>query len=225
MLKHVYQLGVETALILEDDADWDTALRQQMQNISLAVRNLTNVAETDLTPYGDSWDVLWLGHCGEQWDDQLETVVFDDAHVNPHQDYHGFWPDELARLPGLKRAVYWSSSPVCTFAYAVSHEGARKILHVAGAGQDEAFDVKLQHECQSQRLACISVVPEVFHQYFPPPEFDVKSDVDIGNHKSKDNAAQDEAFESLMGSTENIVYSARCQALWGKQCPRIEIPG
>ncbi len=220
LLKHVYQLDLATALILEDDVDWDTALRQQMQNISLAVRSLTKVAETDLTPYGDRWDVLWLGHCGEQWDDQIETVIFNDTHVNPQQDYHGFWPDELARLPDLQRAVYWSSSPVCTFAYAVSHEGARKILHMAGAGQDEAFDVKLQHECQSGRLACISVVPEVFHQYFPPPEFDVKSDVDVGNQKG--NGPQDEEFESLMGSTENIVYSARCQALWGKQCPRTD---
>ncbi|KAL4959574.1 uncharacterized protein BDV14DRAFT_184465 [Aspergillus stella-maris] len=219
MLKHVYQLNLETALILEDDADWDVALRQQMQNVSTAVRNLTKAPETDLSPYGRSWDVLWLGHCGERWDDQIETIVFDDAHVNPHQHYQGFWPDELALLPDLKRAVYWSSSPVCTFAYAVTHEGARKILHLSGAGQDEAFDVKLQHECQKKRLSCVSVVPEMFHQYFPPLQFDVKSDVDVGNHRGK--GPKDEEFESLMGSTENLVYSARCQALWQKQCPRV----
>ncbi|KAL4994179.1 hypothetical protein BDV10DRAFT_9881 [Aspergillus recurvatus] len=216
LLKHVYQSETETALILEDDVDWDTALRSQMMNISMAVRNLTRALETDQSPYSLEWDVLWLGHCGERWDQSIETIVFNDTHVCPHQDYRGFWPDEIALLPDLKRTVYWSSSPVCTFAYAVTHEGARKILESLGAGQGEAFDVQLQHECHSQRLTCISVVPEVFHQYFPPAEFGVKSNVDIGNNKG--DGPTEELFESVMGSTENILHSARCRALWGSDC-------
>ncbi|KAL4979391.1 hypothetical protein BDW66DRAFT_148504 [Aspergillus desertorum] len=216
LLKHVYQSEIETALILEDDVDWDIALRSQMMNISIAVRNLTRAPERDRSPYGLEWDVLWLGHCGERWDESIETVVFNDTHVCPHEDYRGFWPDEIALLPDWKRAVYWSNSPVCTFAYAVTHEGARRILRSLGAGQGEAFDVQLQHECQSQRLTCISVVPEVFHQYFPPAQFGVMSNVDIGNHKGVEPV--EESFESAMGSTENILHSARCRALWGSDC-------
>ncbi|KAL4748436.1 hypothetical protein BDW72DRAFT_214817 [Aspergillus terricola var. indicus] len=216
LLKHVYQSEIETALILEDDVDWDIALRSQMMNISMAVRNLTRAPETDRSPYSLEWDVLWLGHCGERWDESIETIVFNDTHVCPHEDYRGFWPDEIALLPDLKRTVYRSSSPVCTFAYAVTHEGARGILESLGAGQGEAFDVQLQIECHSRRLTCISVVPEVFHQYFPPAQFGVKSDVDIGNNKGDEPV--DELFESVMGSTENILHSARCRALWGSDC-------
>ncbi|KAL4932998.1 uncharacterized protein BDV17DRAFT_287360 [Aspergillus undulatus] len=219
LLKFIYQSNLKTALVIEDDVDWDVALKAQMGNISTAVRNLTKASETNSRPYG-TWDVLWLGHCGERWNERLETVIFDDAHVNPQSEYRGFWADELALLPDQKRAVYYSSSPVCTFAYAVSHEGAGKILHFAGAAQDEAFDVKLQHECQRGRLTCVSVVPEVFHQYFPPPEFDVKSDVDVGNQKGEPEEEGTKEFEGVMGSTENIVVSARCQALWGSRCPR-----
>ncbi|KAL2867469.1 uncharacterized protein BJX67DRAFT_78503 [Aspergillus lucknowensis] len=216
LLKHVYQSELETALIVEDDVDWDVAVRRQMMNISVAVRNLTGAPETDQSPYGINWDVLWLGHCGEQWAESIETVVFDDAHVVSHADYRGFWPDKVVLLPELKRAVYWSSSPVCTFAYAVTHGGARKILQRLGSGLGEAFDVELQHQCQIRRLTCVSVVPEVFRQYFPPAEFDVKSNVDVGNGKGDEPS--DESFESAMGSTENILHSARCRALWESDC-------
>ncbi|CEL01473.1 hypothetical protein ASPCAL01055 [Aspergillus calidoustus] len=216
LLKHVYQSEIDTALIMEDDVDWDIALQSQMMNVSVAVRNLTRAPETDASPYGVEWDVLWLGHCGEQWAESIETVVFDDIHVVSHADYRGFWPDQVALLPESKRAVYWSSSPVCTFAYAVTHGGARKILESLGAGLGEAFDVELQHQCQSRRLTCVSVVPEVFRQYFPPAQFDVKSNVDVGNGKGE--GPGDEVFESAMGSTENILHSARCHALWESDC-------
>lgn len=218
IIKHVYQSNFETALILEDDADWDIAIRKQMINISSAVRQLTKTPETESTPYGRSWDVLWLGHCAEHWDEDSETITFDDAHVCPHEDYRTWMADDLAKLPDHKRAVYWSRNPICTFAYAVSHEGAGIILREMGACQGEAFDVQLMLECE-RNLRCISVVPEVFHQYFPPLDFAVKSDVDAGNGEG--SGPGDEAFESIMGSVENIVHSARCQALWGQDCQRL----
>ncbi|KAL4864802.1 hypothetical protein BDV12DRAFT_205543 [Aspergillus spectabilis] len=217
LLKHVYQSEIATALIMEDDVDWDIALRRQMMNVSAAVRNLTRALETDApAPYGMQWDVLWLGHCGEQWAESIETVVFADIHVVSHADYRGFWPDQVALLPEFKRAVYWSRSPVCTFAYAVTHEGARKILESLGMGVGEAFDVELQHQCQGGRLTCVSVVPELFRQYFPPAQFDVKSNVDVGNGKGE--GPSEGVFEAVMGSTENILHSARCRALWGSDC-------
>lgn len=80
-----------------------------------------------------------------------------------------------------KRAVYWSNNPVCSFAYALSHDGARKVLELTGAGQGEAFDVKMMGECKTGNLKCILVAPEVMHQYFPTENYGVKSLVDIGN--------------------------------------------
>lgn len=217
LLKHVYQSNLDTALILEDDVDWDIAIRQQMQNISSAVRTLTQTPANEPAPFGRGWDVLWLGLCVEHWMDNTTRVEFDDANVCPHEDYRSWRAEELAQIPNHKRAVWWSNGPVCTFAYAVSHKGARRILKRLGGGWAEAFDLGLRSECY-YHLNCISVVPEVFHQYFPPSEFGVKSNVDEGNDRDGDPGPPDDDFESEMGSTENIVHSARCRALWGKDC-------
>lgn len=93
------RLNISTALILEDDADWDVRIREQLQDFALSARALTQplsenpssyadntfpvpqgpdaLPAADLlfdnlpstippkhSPYGDNWDVLWVGHCG-----------------------------------------------------------------------------------------------------------------------------------------------------------------
>ncbi|OJD33873.1 glycosyltransferase family 25 protein [Diplodia corticola] len=56
-----------SALILEDDADWDVRVHRQAGWVAEAVRNLTVPrTETREWPWGEDWDVLWLGHCGER---------------------------------------------------------------------------------------------------------------------------------------------------------------
>lgn len=55
-----------SALIVEDDVDWDVRVHEQAALVAAAVRNLTvPAAGVDEWPWGDDWDVLWLGHCGE----------------------------------------------------------------------------------------------------------------------------------------------------------------
>ena len=56
---------LDTAMIIEDDVDWDVAIKEQMPLISDAVANFSRVDLNNPAPYGRSWDVLWLGHCGE----------------------------------------------------------------------------------------------------------------------------------------------------------------
>ncbi|KAB2574511.1 hypothetical protein BFW01_g4157 [Lasiodiplodia theobromae] len=56
-----------SALIMEDDADWDVRIHEQAALVAEAVRNLTVPrTETREWPWGEDWDVLWLGHCGER---------------------------------------------------------------------------------------------------------------------------------------------------------------
>ncbi|KAJ5720916.1 uncharacterized protein N7483_008850 [Penicillium malachiteum] len=220
LIKHVYQLNLETALIIEDDIDWDVSLRIQMKSIASAIRNLTHTYNHDDLPYGREWDIIWMGHCGEFWDKEFETVIFDDIAVCPHEKYHGWAQKYISRIPKGKRGVYWSKNPVCSFAYALSHDGARKVLELTGAGQGEAFDVKMMGECKSGNLKCISVIPEVIHQYFPAEDFRVKSLKDLGDEENLGSTRDDDIFESIKGSTENILFSARCRALWGETCIR-----
>ncbi|RHZ56294.1 uncharacterized protein CDV56_108114 [Aspergillus thermomutatus] len=125
----------------------------------------------------------------------------------------------MAKVPNKAALVTAGSfNPVCSFAYAVSREGGRKVLELVGGAKDEAFDVAVMHNCKLGKLNCISIVPEVIHQYFPAQSFGVKSLVDIGNGEKP--GPGDEKFENVMGSTENILQSARCSALWDRKCPR-----
>ncbi|RMZ39271.1 hypothetical protein CA14_003208 [Aspergillus flavus] len=220
LIKHTIQANLDTVLIIEDDVDWDVSIRSQMVQIAESVRNLTHIdtLDQDMEPYGREWEVLWIGHCGEYWEEQFETVLYDDPTACPHSDYFGWAKQYIERLPDRQRAVYRSVNPVCSFAYALSREGSRKILELLGGAQDEAFDVSMMHACKAGQLKCISVVPEVVHQYFPAQSFGVKSAVDVGN--GQEPGPEEAEFEHVMGSTENILESARCRALWGQRCLR-----
>lgn len=69
-----------SALIIEDDADWDVRVHQQAALVAEAVRNLT-VPSTEPRewPWGEDWDVLWLGHCGER-------LPYEDEPGEPEED-------------------------------------------------------------------------------------------------------------------------------------------
>ncbi|PGH13427.1 hypothetical protein AJ79_03706 [Helicocarpus griseus UAMH5409] len=230
IIKYTVQANMDTVLILEDDVDWDVRIRSQMIRIAQSVRNLTHYPNDDINnpaitthesetaPYGRDWEVLWIGHCGEYWEDHYETVLYDDPTACPHSDYIGWAKGYIERIPDRRRAVYWSANPVCSFAYALSREGARKVLELLGGAQGEAFDVSMMMACKGKKIKCISVVPEVVHQYFPDQSFGVTSNVDIGN--GKEAGAKEADFEGVMGSTENILESARCRALWEQTCLR-----
>lgn len=149
----------------------------------------------------------------------MKTVMFEDPTMCPHSKYLGWAKGLIERLPDLRRSVYWSVNPICTFAYALSRDGVQKILQHLGGAKDEAFDVTMMHACRKGVLKCISVVPEVVHQYFPADNFGVKSLVDIENGEEK--SPVDRSFKQVMDSTENILNSARCFfASWYQTCLR-----
>lgn len=89
--------GAETALVLEDDVDWDIHLRSlQAPLVATAVRALlspdlhpatdlfpTPEAAAQRYPYGSPahWDLLYLGHCGDYFHGMDRG--FEDGHVHP----------------------------------------------------------------------------------------------------------------------------------------------
>jgi hypothetical protein len=51
-VKYAVAADYKTALILEDDVDWDVTIKDQMRLASDAVREFTFVDNEDRTPYG-----------------------------------------------------------------------------------------------------------------------------------------------------------------------------
>ncbi|KAK8008112.1 hypothetical protein PG991_010663 [Apiospora marii] len=196
-LRRVVEEGLPSALIMEDDVDWDLRVKSQLQTFGAASKawlqtsremasqpdglltekdrlgiyktrrrgvgnrgtstadleveercsiyldqiHVTNDPASVDHPYGEGWDVLWLGHCGTEFPDAdatalppLRAVVPNDPtvpapqHLKPHPFASH---DVLGELyPPHTRVVHAASSPrtACTLAYAVSQRGARKLL-------------------------------------------------------------------------------------------------
>ncbi|KAI2615056.1 glycosyltransferase family 25 protein [Hypoxylon sp. NC1633] len=202
-LQAVVAENLESALIMEDDVDWDVRLKSQLRTFALASRawlrepkssgrrpeslnftpplhsvkrgsevvgmgalgrstiQLSTVAGADTKAhnvYGDGWDVLWLGHCGADLPDEQSpvpplkiTIPGDETvpapkHLKPHpfslQDKLG---DEY---PPHTRVVHAANKNVCTLAYAVSRQGARKLLLDFVVNFESQWDLMLQKWCE-----------------------------------------------------------------------------
>lgn len=216
LLKFVIQNRWGSAMIMEDDVDWDVDVRKQTPLIAEAVRKLTK-AKGGLphAPYGLDWDVMWLGHCSDPPHDQEPGtfVIFKDNTTGPIDQYSGLNPHIKNVVKDGERLVQWSVNPVCTFAYAVSAEGARNLLQHASLGKGGAFDLMLMHACQDGVLKCVSVNPEIFDPYNPAEG--ASSEVRAGDA----GVAFNTDVGKSMGQTNNILHSARCNALFQSDCP------
>ncbi|KAK8007345.1 hypothetical protein PG989_001335 [Apiospora arundinis] len=237
LLNYFVRSGLETALVVEDDLDWDVSLRtREMQMVVDNVRNFTGVSPDDLStasPYGDNWDVLWLGHCGCDVRPITNLLVpvgwspaalpfFDPLRLNrAKKQAHWFldkigWPHNGWKLPPDGLRLVQDGGAVCTWAYAIRRGSVEKVLARMVQGGDWAFDIGLKGACDRGELNCVTVLPAVMSTYTPPPDLGYKSLVNVGDGKGKKG---DEAkFEGVKGTTSDIVYSARCQALFGEQC-------
>lgn len=127
LLKFVIQNRWGSALIMEDDVDWDVRIRQQTQKIAKGVRELTKkpnwkvwerpeVRVEGSSPYGDDWDVLWMGHCSDPPDTLKPIVSWADDTVIPWKQYIGLDHYMTTVLTEGQRASHRSFNPVCTYA-------------------------------------------------------------------------------------------------------------
>jgi hypothetical protein len=122
---------VPSALILEDDADWDVTIKSQLVEFAKGAQFLQGTESKNTrensesktnSPYGDDWDLLWLGHCGtrnREWEDQNYYVIHDDPTAIP-QSLWGY-PRRQPNLtpPALRgnhtRVVYEPTRGLCMF--------------------------------------------------------------------------------------------------------------
>ena len=194
---------MSSALMMEDDVDWDIRIRSQMQDLAKGVRHLSNVRanQHQLSPYGDDWDVIWPGHCGEVLPegDNHQYIILNDETVAPKA--HQPWLKALKDLPEQTRIIHKTGAPICTFAYAVSTRGAQKILAGLGLkGSGLNFDNALAYFCRDGMLdiKCFTVQPMLFFHHRAAGSMNKDSDT-----VSTESGVREKGF------TENIVWSAR----------------
>jgi GR25 family glycosyltransferase involved in LPS biosynthesis len=163
--------NIQSALIFEDDVDWDVALKHQMVEFARGSRYLldTPARKQPGSPYGDNWDMLWVGHCGvlEQPSDSRRWVITGDATVEPSK-FHKDNVDTPTLEPFGKehtRMVFKSANGCCLAAYALSLSGARKALNMMSLeAWDGPIDWGYNDLCKDRitDFTCIAPFPQLF---------------------------------------------------------------
>lgn len=240
-LREFLDSGAETALVLEDDVDWDIHLRSlQVPRVATAVRTLLSSKskppvhssskakieyddQVTRYPYGDPalWDLLYLGHCGDYWHGM--DIGFEDGHVKPddlagrpHVSFRDWslpnfenlhpWTASLLRnlgVPVHTRLVHRSVFPLCTFAYAITRESARRLVYELASlqpAEHKAFDIAILIACRNHGLRCWTVNPELFHHL---PGTSIIGVLEHNNSTPPVDAMGQEQME-MRGETPNI---------------------
>lgn len=170
VLERIVEEDIQTALIIEDDADWDVFVKEQMPAFAEAVLALqgTRPGSSKTSPYGDDWELLWPGACqlAKALDDQYYVVDNDTTAAPPWHRWLWYGgPEELSRKN--TRITFRPSYAVCTTAYAVTNAAARKLLARVGLHAfKDAHDTQFGRMCggvdNEPPLKCYTTWPPLF---------------------------------------------------------------
>ena len=197
-IRTVIRDGLSSALIFEDDADWDVNLKAQLPPIAAGTQKLLRTAEKmkkPHSPYGDGWDILWLGHCASELRTDAERMlIHNDPTVPPPSKKWEMW-DSTYNARGVTnstRVVSKANNAICTNAYAISFAGAQKLLyHASFEPNPDAIDQRLNSLCDSKYekdypdFDCLHVYPSIFNAYRKAGRIDGDSD-QVGHDKEKE---------------------------------------
>lgn len=219
VLESFLQSTGETALIMEDDVDWDVRLRQdQIPQTAYAIRELLGSHYGGYYGNTNNWDIIWLGHCGDYFNASrgsgLSSIKsyhdsampdFDKLHPWTRDFMHGIGANQ-----NKQRLVHESVSPLCTFAYAITRAAAERVLNEIAVSEPvrdldrpcKAYDVRLLEGCRDEGLRCITVNPELFHHSAATSEIAQVSD-DTNPQITEQNQ------EPIDSPSNNIRCSAR----------------
>jgi len=176
--QHMVKNQIQSALIFEDDADWDVGLRSQLRQVSEGTRWL--LGEDDhvpSSPYGDKWHMLWIGHMGittNPWAKDFTNrrwVIPKDPTVPPPYTERsiGFKADMSTWESGpdgdpQTRIMFLVGMGYGLAGYALTLAGAEKVLYEASLLPfNDPIDTGLGHFCEEMRsgLTCVGSYPSV----------------------------------------------------------------
>lgn len=214
VLQKIVRDRVSTAFIFEDDADWDVALKYQLVQFARGSRYILRHPgdQTPWSPYGDDWDLLWLGHCGT-WvhpDDKLRYFVIpEDPTVEPPQHRQNVDMPDMSHWESgpngdnRTRIVFKSEGGVCTAGYAISQRGARKVLYwMSMQPFNSQYDWGLAGLCKNRQydFNCVGVFPQLVGVSRPTANTSKWSDIGYGDEETR---GVEEA------NSQHLVYSTR----------------
>ncbi|KAK6387240.1 hypothetical protein LTS17_000507 [Exophiala oligosperma] len=219
VLQKMIEENIQSALILEDDADWDIGLKAQMAELARGSRWLLETAPEGTSnnhiphsPYGDGWDMLWVGHCHSEpvKGDNRRWVIPHDPTVAPEGSrwyFKGPKMDKWEKGPDADpqtRVVYQQGFGWCLSGYAVSLRAAQRILWYASMMPfNWPIDSGMGNLCSQREFhdfQCIAPFPRFVGKSTPAGSNALGSDI---NTKPKEEKIQEKS------ESENVMFSVR----------------
>jgi hypothetical protein len=224
----VVRRNLTSALILEDDADWDVRIKEQLFDYAQTSRaliqplsnnralyadptypkpsdaatagsildfnRLESTIKPSTSPYGDNWDVIWLGHCGISFPTDSSSaavnlpkgrvVRYDDPTVPERQYLRTIYNSDGLKdeYPSHTRVTHHAQDAACSLGYAISQAGARRLLYWLGLMEmTDAFDIELRQFCEGNNGRpyhnCLTVQPGFFQHHRPAGNKTFESDI------------------------------------------------
>lgn len=215
--------NISSALIMESDVDWDMRIKDSMVGLGEGVkaiadwpfeppqksqdpkhpRNFGKEMQTH-SPYGDKWDLVWMGHCGSSADGNGRIFAWNDTSAPDEEHAWSFAerPGEGHRPPG-SRIVFQMRKTVCTTAYMISNQGAHKFEKVFREA-NSPIDLKIWSDCEhNPELSCLGVWPQIISM--------AESKTNI-KHSEGGQAFGHEVTEEKVVAGNGIQISARINA-------------
>jgi GR25 family glycosyltransferase involved in LPS biosynthesis len=211
--QRIVREGVATAFVFEDDADWDVAFKQQLVQFARGARVMLQTPDHQVpsSPYGDGWDILWIGHCGTWVYPERRRPYFvipNDPTVEPPQHRQNVEVPDMSHWEGpgsdnRTRIVFKAGGGVCTAGYAISQQGARKVLYqMSMEPYNKPVDWGFANLCENKHynFRCISVFPQLVGVSRPQGNTSKWSDIGYGSDSERkvENA-----------NSQHLVYSTR----------------
>ncbi|KAI9781930.1 MAG: hypothetical protein M1816_002153 [Peltula sp. TS41687] len=246
-MRAVVEQNLTTALIFEDDVDWDIRIRSQLRDFAFATHALTQPLASNpsayadptypypndkdgsllppdlsfdhlpatippsMSPFGDGWDLLWLGHCGqrfpnlrgdEEWASRSRgqakgrVVRLNDPTV-PEKKYLKVLsePDDIAATyPPHTRVIHHPMDLRCSLAYGVTQSMARHVIYEMSVKKlSGPFDIMLREMCEGLNgrghRVCIGPEPQLFNHHRPAGNTNSYSDITDHGHEIREKAS------------------------------------
>lgn len=159
---------------------------------------------TSKSPYGDAWNMLWFGHCRVGPSEKTPDVHFlsNDSTVPPVGRRHSYWASSHV-LPQIlsnnTRSVFKAQSGMCTYTYAITYEGARKVLtSLSLLGDSHSFDAAMSFMCLEAHVhpfPCYGIYPPIFSSHR------------FAGSKNRDSDIKSSSTATHPEFTQDIVYS------------------
>lgn len=193
---------IQTAMIMEDDVDWDVMIKAQMTEFARGTRFIQKAKAPMHSPYGDGWDILTMGHCGV-WnkvrEDQDYWVVENDPTVVLPETRQWWRKPNLtpAAISGNRSRVVFSPYQLsCLASYAVSLRGAARILYdQAILPNAQGIDSALGAICRRHEYghaSCLAAYPMITGVHHPVGDVAKESDrKQLGPGRFRDKAVSD----------------------------------